>query len=306
MPPRLQTGEQYVEKKVKTAKSISSACPICLKEDRGVDGFDFIAILGLMKEYNWQAIWRRYLPEGGRPDSISMYVAADRYFLELHVQKMQRIILSEKFNTNPFFMQQVIQRITASHDHDLIMEKIRQQGIDTSDNPMSLSCSMGNIIIDLIANRNEPFPSKSTRSFGKTPIELLEKRPTDIYDLSSTLYLCQQNRSEGIFKRYLNPESVSTGDRLVNLLTRVGDYDVRLRFRCVPTDRPVSVPPPGNASVFTIHQVLQRMNFRHSLDLVLKEMTDVGLSVKPEQIETQFRLHRYINNTELELEFRRV
>jgi hypothetical protein len=295
-----------VGKKGKTAKSMSSACPVCLKENRSIDGFDFIAILGLMKEYNWQEIWRRYLPEDGRPDSISMYVAADSYFLELHVQKMHRIILSEKFNTNPFFMQQVIQRITASHDHDLIMEKIRQQGIDTSDNPISLSCSMGNIIIDLIANRNEPFTANRAKSSGKTPIELLEKRPTDIYDLSSTLYLCQQNRSDAIFKRYLDPESPQTGNPVVHLVARVGDYDVRLEFRCVPTDRSVIVPPPGNASVFTIHQVLQRMNFRHSLYLVLQELADVGLSVTSEQIQSQFRLQRYINNTELELEFRRT
>jgi hypothetical protein len=303
---RPQTGEQHADKNGRIAKSMGSVCPICLEENRSIDGFDLIAILGLMKEYNWQGIWRRYLSEERRPHSISMYVAADRYFLELHVQKMQRIILSEKFNTNPFFMQQVIQRITASHDHDLIMEKIRQQGIDTGDNPVSLSCSLGNVIIDLIANRNEPFPEIPARIFGKTQIELLEKRPTDVYDLSSTLYLCQQNRSDAIFKRYLNPENDPSGDPVVNLVARVGNYDVRLRFRCVPTDSQVIVPPPGNASVFTIHQVLQRMNFKHSPNLVLKELTDVGLSVTPEQIETQFRLYRYINNTELKLEFSRI
>lgn len=295
-----------MEKKRRISNSMSSVCPICLEEDRNIDAFDFIAIMGLMKEYNWQEIWKRYLSDEGRPDSISMYVAADRYFLELHVQKMQRIILSEKFNTNPFFMQQVIQRITASHDHDLIMDKIRQQGIDTGDNPISLSCSMGNVIIDLIANKNEPFPPQPKRIYGKTPIELLEKRPIDIYDLSSTLYLCQQNRSDTIFKRYLDPEKSSATDPVVNLSARVGDYDVRLRFRCVPTGKVVTVPPPGNASVFTMHQVLQRMNFKHSSRLVAKELTDVGLAVTLQQVDTEFRLQRYINDTELELEIRRV
>jgi hypothetical protein len=292
-----------VIRKVKIANSMSSVCPICLKENRSIDGFDFIAILGLMKEYNWQEIWRRYLPQEGRPDSISMYVAADSYFLELHVQKMHRIILSEKFNTNPFFMQQVIQRLTASHDHKLILEKIRRQGIDTTDNPISLSCSMGNIIVDLIANRNEPFSAVRTISPGKSQIERLENRAADIYDLSSTLYLCQQNRSDAIFKRYLDSESSSDGDPVVNLAVKIGDYDVSLRFRRVSTDKQMIIPPPGNVSVFTIHQVLQRMNFRHSPDLVLQEMTEVGISVNPEQIATTFRLYRYINNTELELEF---
>lgn len=284
---------------------MSSVCPICTKEHRGVDGFDFISIFGLMKEYNWREIWKRYEPGGDRPHSISMYVAAESYFLELHVQKMQRIILSEKFNTNPFFMQQVIQRITASHDHDLIMEKIKQQGIDTSDNPISLSCSMGNVIIDLIANRNEPFQPKSERAYGKTPIELLEKRPIDIYDLSSSLYLCQQNRSDAIFKRYLDPETPSGDDPVVTLTTRVGDYDATMRFRCVSTTGQVNIPPPGNASVFTMHQVLQRMNFRHAPELILGEMTGVGLSVTSEQIATRFQLQRYINNNELELKFLR-
>jgi hypothetical protein len=284
---------------------MSSVCPISTRENRGIDGFDFISVFGLMKEYNWREIWKRYQPDGDRPNSISMYVAAESYFLELHVQKMQRIILSEKFNTNPFFMQQVIQRITASHDHDLIMEKIKQQGIDTSDNPISLSCSMGNVIIDLIANRNEPFQQKPKRVHGRTPIELLEKRPIDIYDLSSTLYLCQQNRSDSIFKRYLDPDTNPDDNPVVILSTRVGDYDVTMRFRCVSTTGHVAVPPPGNASVFTMHQVLQRMNFRHAPELVLQEMTSVGLSVTPEQVATQFRLQRYINNTELELKFQR-
>jgi len=293
-----------VERKRRSAKT--SVCPVCQKENRAVDGFDFIAILGLMKEFNWQEIWRRYLPVGGRADTISMYVAAERYFTELHVQKMERIILSEKFNTNPFFMQQVIQRITASHDHDLIMDKIRQQGIDTGDNPISLSCSMGNIIIDLIANKNHPLPEIPERSHGSTRIEVVEKRPIDIYDISSTLYLCQQNRSDAILKRYRDSEPASGENSVISLTVRVGDYDVHLTFRCVATDRQIIIPPPGNASVFTMHQVLQRMNFRHSSHLVLEELTNVGLSITLDQIATEFRLSRIINNTELELHFRRV
>ncbi len=285
------------------------ACPICLSENRDIDGFDLITVLGLMKEYNWQEIWRRYRPESARADTISMYVTADRYFIEMHVQKMQRIILSEKFNTNPFFMQQVIQRIIASHDHGLIMNKIRQQGIDTGDNPISLSCSMGDTIIDLIVNKEEHRSYKTPAPHGNTHIEMVENRPLDVYDLSSTLYLCQQNLSDAIFRRYQDPETQGVEDRSsrrVTIRTQIGYYEVCLGFRQVSTNVERVIPPPGNASVLSMHQVIQRMNFMHAPTLILKELTDVGLSLAPEQLESEFALQRYINNTALRLDFKRT
>ena len=283
-------------------------CPICATEDRTVDGFDLITVLGLMKEYNWQEIWRRYGPEDSSNQSISMYVKANSYFVELHIQQMQRIILSEKFNTNPFFMQQVIQRIIASHDHHLIIGKIRQQGLDTGDSPISLSCSMGNTIIDLIAHRNEPFSDTGDQPRGNTHIEAVESRPLDVYDLSSTLYLCQQDLTDAIFRRYYDTQEGRDDDpvwRVVRMAVQVGDYQVNLSFRCIPTDVETSIQPPGNASVFTIHQVIQRMNFRHSPELILKEMKDVGLSVSLSQVIRGFSLSRYINNTALRLDFKK-
>ncbi|MGO9566871.1 MAG: hypothetical protein ACLP5H_04950 [Desulfomonilaceae bacterium] len=284
-------------------------CPVCLTENRDIDGFDLISVMGLMKEYNWQEIWRRYLPRQAGSDSVSMYVAADRYFIEMHVQKMQRIILSEKFNTNPFFMQQVIQRIIASHDHDLLMNKIQQQGIDTGDNPISLSCSLGNTIIDLIVNRDERRSRKPPAPHGNTHIEMVENRPLDVYDLSSTLYLCQQNLTAAIYKRYQDPENQRDNDpsnHQVTIRTQVGDYEVCLDFRRVSTSSERTILPPGNASVLTIHQVIQRMNFMHSPTLILKELTDVGLSITLEQLHTEFTLRRYINNTALRLDFKRI
>lgn len=285
------------------------ACPVCLSENRDIDGFDLISVMGLMKEYNWQEIWRRYLPPQARTDTVSMYVDADRYFIEMHVQKMQRIILSEKFNTNPFFMQQVIQRIIASHDHDLLMNKIRQQGIDTGDNPISLSCSLGNTIIDLIVNRDEHRSKKPSVPHGNTHIEMAENRPLDVYDLSSTLYLCQQNLTAAIFKRYQDPENQRDKDQSkhrVTIGTQVGDYAVCLDFREVSTSAERVIPAPGNASVLTIHQVIQRMNFMHARTLILKELTDVGLSVSLEQLDSEFTLQRHINNTALRIEFKRT
>jgi len=280
-------------------------CLICETEHRQVDGFDLITVLGLMKEYNWQEIWRRYRPHDSSINSVSMYVKADRYFVELHIQQMQRIILSEKFNTNPFFMQQVIQRMMSSHDHDLIMSKIRQQGLDTGDSPISLSCSMGNTIIDLIAHRNEPFTEITERTHGATHIETAEGRPLDVYDLSSILYLCQQNLTEAIFRRYYDGEDPPER-RVVKIKVLTGDYVVNLKFGCVPSDVEMLIQPPGNASVSTMNQVIQRMNFRHSAELILKEMSEVGLSITLDQVQRGFSLSRYINNTALTLNFRKI
>lgn len=283
---------------------MSLHCPVCVSENRQIDGFDLIAILGLMKEYNWKEIWKRYVAEDADKDSMSMYVEAPRYFVEMHVQKMHRIILSEKFNTNPFFMQQVIQRIIASHAHDLILGKIRNQGIDTGENPICLACSLGNTIIDLIVHKNDPFPERPERAHGNTYVERVENRPLDIYDLSSILYLCQQNLTEKIFRRYAHDQAApDESDSSVNLSVTVGNYRVDLEFRLMSTDSPRSVPPPGNASVFTIHQVLQRMNFKHASELILKEFDQVGLSVNLEDIEDRFSVSRFINNTALTIHF---
>ena len=290
-------------------KIINLPCPLTEKENRVIDAFDLIAILALMKEYNRHEIWRRYGPAGNTGGSISLYVSAAAYFIEMHVQQMQRIILSEKFNTNPFFMQQVVQRITAAHSRDLIMDKIRQQGIDTGYNPVSLSCSMGNTIIDLIVNFDQSFPTTNELPHGNTRIEETEKRSLDVYDLSSTLYLCQQNLTETIFRRYLEQgaeEGKAPSRPEVNITTRVGGYKVHLNFHCVSTDEERFIPPPGNASVATIHQVLQRMNFRHAPELILQELHDVGLSITTRQLDTGFTLQRYINNTALKLKFSRA
>lgn len=282
--------------------------PVCRRENRPLDGFDFITVLGLMKECNPHEIWRQYLSKDSQAADISMYLEAENYFLEMHVHTMRRVILSEKFNTNPFFMQQVIQRITASHRHELIMEKIRHQGIDTGDNPISLSCSMGNTIIDLIVNRNEPFPEYMEPMYGPTFVEHEERRPIDIYDLSSTLYLCRQSLTDTIFNRYMDTYAMERDPSrpVVSLSARIGAYDVNLKFRYISTREPLSIPPPGNVSAHTIHQVLQRMNFRHGPDLIVKELRNVGLSLTAEQVASSFNLGRFMNNTSLRVRFHMV
>jgi hypothetical protein len=277
--------------------------PICNSENRVLDGFDLIGVLGLVKEYNWREIWKRYLPQDHRGDTISMYVASDRYFMEMHIQKMQRIILSEKFNTNPFFMQQVIQRIFADHGHELVMEKIRKQGIDTGDNPICLACSMGNTIVDFIANKNEPFPERKNTGIGPSNIEQTEKRKIDIYDLSSTLYLCQQNLSKAIYKRYgMKTENGNYAPEVI-LETLVGSYKVSLKFQNTGLVKQIVIPEEGNISVSTIHQLLERMNFHHAPELIKSELDQVGLEFPLDKVMTAFTLYRYINNTALSIAF---
>jgi hypothetical protein len=279
--------------------------PLCRQEKRQLDGFDMISVLGFMKEYNLQEIWRNYLAKDRDKQRISMYVEAENYFLELHFQRMDRIILSEKFNTNPFFLQQVVQRLIASHPHHLILSKIKNQGIDTGDNPISLSCSLGNTIIDLIVNKNEPFRYNEKSWNGDTPVEREEQRPLDIYDISSILYLCQRDLTESVFQRYGDQGDAIPGNEKpgVHLSTGIGKYDLKLQFHYVSTRETKTIRPPGNASINTMHSVVQRMNFCHSETLILKELKAVGLSVTSDQVAKKFSLSRLINNTSLILDF---
>ncbi|MGB9616557.1 MAG: hypothetical protein ACP5M0_02430 [Desulfomonilaceae bacterium] len=279
--------------------------PLCRLEQRPLDGFDMIKVLGLLKEYNLHEIWRCYLKKGVSKPRISMYVEAEHYFLELHLQKMDRIILSEKFNANPFFMQQVVQRAIASHPHELILDKIKNQGIDTGDNPIALSCSMGDTIVDLLVNQIHPRERNSRAAFDATPVEREEQRPLDIYDISSILYLCQQDLTESIFQRYQNSEQIQpcTARPSVELETSLGEYRVHLSFQCISTKENRVIRPPGNASTHVLHQVAQRMNFGHSPGLIMKELKAVGLSLSPEQVSSKFTLSRIVNNTWLKMDF---
>lgn len=279
--------------------------PLCRREKRQLDGFDMISVLGFMKEYNVQGIWRNYLAKDWDKQRISMYVEAENYFLELHVQRMDRIILSEKFNTNPFFLQQVVQRLIASHPHHLILSKIRNQGIDTGENPISLSCSLGNTIIDLIVHKNEPFRNNERPVYGSTPVEIEEQRPLDIYDISSVLYLCQRDLTESVFQRYgIQEESIPSKEKpSVYLSTGIGTYTLRLVFHYVSTRDVKTIRPPGNVSINTMHSVVQRMNFYHSDTLIFKELKAVGLSIEPDELNRRFSLGRLINNTSLSLDF---
>jgi hypothetical protein len=56
------------------------ACPVCLSENRDIDGFDLISVMGLMKEYNCGDLGR-YLPPQARTDTVDMWT--DRYFIEM-------------------------------------------------------------------------------------------------------------------------------------------------------------------------------------------------------------------------------
>lgn len=285
--------------------AMDDSFPVCRQEKRMLDGFDMIKVLGLMKEYNLHEIWRCYLKKGAAKQRISMYVEAENYFLELHLQRMDRIILSEKFNANPFFMQQIVQRAIASHPHALILRKIRNQGIDTGDSPIALSCSMGDTIVDLLVNKIEPGQKNSGEMYGSTRVEREEQRPLDIYDISSILYLCQQDLTESIFQRYGDAEAnrPCAARPSVELETVLGKHFIHLSFQCISTKENRVIRPPGNVSTNVLHQVVQRMNFCHPDPLIVKELKSVGLSVNGESISSKFSLTRVMNNTCLTLDF---
>jgi hypothetical protein len=136
-------------------------------------------------------------------------------------------------------------------------------------------------------------------------VEREEQRPLDIYDISSVLYLCQRDLTESVFQRYADQgDAIPANEKpRVYLSTRIGKYDLKLQFHCVSTRETKTIRPPGNASINTMHSVVQRMNFYHSEMLILKELKAVGLSVTLDQVAQKFSLSRLINNTSLNLDF---
>ena len=85
----------------------------------------------------------------------------------------------------------------------------------------------------------------------------------------------------------------------MNLLTRVGDYRVDLIFSAYNLRKRGYVSQPGNISVATMHHILQRMNFRHADNLILKNLENVGVDLPGDKLDTEFSLCRFINNTAL-------
>ena len=165
-------------------------------EGRELDSFDMITVLGLLKEYDWKEIWRRYGPGGARTGKINMMLSTEGYYVETTIEMLASLALSPKYQASPNLMQALIRRLLCGHRHDLIVKKLKNNGVPIEDeNQVNLSCSVGTIGVDMVINRHASTSEYQFRKFGTSRVEQEEQRPLDHYDVVSILYLAQQNRT---------------------------------------------------------------------------------------------------------------
>jgi hypothetical protein len=284
----------------------------CLVEElegRDLDSFDLITVLGLLKEYDWKEIWRRYSPGGAQPGKINLLLSTESYYVEMTLEKLSSLALSPKYQASPNLMQALIRRLLCGHRHSLILDKLRSYGVPIDDeNQINLSCSVGTMGADMVVNRHLNAPEYSFRKFGTTRVEQEEQRPLDHYDVVSILYLAQQNRTEQIVNRYVPQEILNEGaegEKVVRFPSQAGNYQVDFFFQRILNDVPRGVPSRGNVSSATMHNVLRRLYAGHPPELAAKELTDKGILISREEVSQKFDLARILNDNYIEMQFRR-
>ena len=186
-------------------------CLVEQTEGRELDSYDLITVLGLLKEYDWKEIWRRYSSNSGQ-GKIDLILSTESYYLELTLESLSSLAVSPKYQASPNLMQSLIRRILCGHRHGLILDKLRSYGVPIEDETqINLSCSVGTLGADLVVNRAKNAPEYRFRKFSTTRVEQDEQRPLDHYDLVSILYLAQQNRTGQILNRYVPQEILNEG-----------------------------------------------------------------------------------------------
>lgn len=280
-------------------------CLVEEAEGRELDSYDLITVLGLLKEYDWKEIWRRYSTGGGK---IDLRLSTEGYFLEMTLESLTSLAVSPKYQASPNLMQSLIRRILCGHRHGLIVEKLRGYGVPIEDETqLNLSCSVGTIGADLVVNRVRNAPEYRFRKFGTSRVEQDEQRPLDHYDLVSILYLAQQNRTEQVLNRYVPQEILNEGmpaEQVVRFSSPAGDYWVECFFQKIHNDIPRGIPDRGNVSSSTMHQVVRRLFAGHAPGLTVKELTDKGILITQEDIRKEFTLARILNDNYLEMQFK--
>jgi hypothetical protein len=275
-------------------------------EGRELDSYDLITVLGLLKEYDWKEIWRRYSTGGGK---IDLRLSTESYYLELTLESLTSLAVSPKYQASPNLTQSLIRRILCGHRHGLIVEKLRSYGVPIEDETqINLSCSVGTIGADLIVNRVRNAPEYRFRKFGTSRVEQEEQRPLDHYDLVSILYLAQQNRTEQVLSRYVPQEILNEGtpaEQVVQFHSEAGDYRVGCFFQKISNDVPRSVPERGNVSSSTMHQVVRRLFAGHAPKLTVTELRDKGILIDAPEVMQEFTLARILNDNYLEMQFKR-
>jgi hypothetical protein len=284
-------------------------CLVEEAENRELDSYDLITVLGLLKEHDWKEICRRYTPQGQNPGKINLMLNTDSYYVEMTLETLTSLALSPKYQASPNLMQALIRRLLCGHRHGLILEKMRTYGVPIEDpNQLNLSCSVGTMGVDLVVNRAGNAPQYRFRKFGTSRVEQDEQRPLDHYDAVSILYLAQQNQTERILNRYVPQELLNEGtegEKVVRFLSFAGDYQVDFFFQKIHNDVPRGVPERGNVSSATMHQVLRRLFAGHAPELAARELTAKGIMITPEETGQEFTLARIINDNYLEMGFRR-
>lgn len=284
-------------------------CLVEEMEGRELDSYDLITVLGLLKEYDWKEIWRRYSPGGALKGKVDLLLSTESYYLELTLESLASLAVSPKYQASPNLMQSLIRRILCGHRHGLIVEKLRNYGVPIEDDTqLNLSCSVGTIGADMVVNLARNAPEYRFRKFGTSRVEQEEQRPLDHYDLVSVLYLAQQNRTEQVLTRYVPQEILNEGtpdEQVVRFNSQAGDYRVDLLFQRIRNDVPRSIPQRGNVSSSTMHQVVRRLFAGHAQELAAKELADKGITITPEEMAGEFNLARILNDNCLEMHFKR-
>jgi hypothetical protein len=278
-------------------------------EGRELDSYDLITVLGLLKEYDWKEIWRRYSPGGTLKGRVDLLLSTESYYVELTLENLASLAVSPKYQASPNLLQSLIRRILCGHRHGLIVEKLRNHGVPIEDDTqVNLSCSVGTIGADMVVNLARNAPEYRFRKFGTSRVEQEEQRPLDHYDLVSILYLAQQNRTDQVLSRYVPQEILNEGtpdEQVARFNSQAGNYRVDLLFQRIRNDVPRSIPQRGNVSSSTMHQVVRRLFAGHPPELTAKELTDKGIMVTPEEMAGEFNLARILNDNCLEMQFKR-
>jgi hypothetical protein len=286
-----------------------SKCLVEQQEGRALDSYDLITVLGLLKEYDWKEIWRRYSPGGALDGKINLLLSTESYYVEMTLETLPGLGLSPKYQASPNLMQSLIRRILCGHRHGLVLDKLRSYGVPIEDeNQINLSCSVGTLGVDMVVNRHPQAPEYRFRKFGTSRVEQDEQRPLDHYDVVSILYLAQQNRTEQILNRYVPQEILNEGaegEKVVRFASLAGDYTVDFFFQRIHNDVPRGVPGRGNVSSATMHSVLRRLFEGHAPELAAKELTDKGILISAAEVAKKFDLARILNDNYVEIQFSR-
>lgn len=287
---------------------MQAKCQIEEQEGRALDSYDMITVLGLLKEYDWKEIWRRYGPGGATSGKINLMLSLADYYVEMTLEMLASLALSPKYQASPNLMQSLIRRLLCGHRHGLIVDKLKSYGVPIEDeHQINLSCSVGTIGVDMVVNRSKS-PEYRFRKFGTSRVEQEEQRPLDHYDVVSILYLAQQNRTRQVLQRYVPQEILNEGEegeQVVRFNSQAGDYQVDFFFQRIHNDVPRGVPARGNVSSATMHNVLRRLFAGHALGLTVKELADKGIVIGEEEVSRAFDLARILNDNFIEVQFKR-